>query len=411
MTWASLSGLDLFTFGDYNLIVNSKAASGRVLVLDDEVAHAELVALALGEAGWDIQVAHSVAQGQELLNHREFDVALLDLHLPDGSGTDVLKRLIEDGSLTEVIMLTGDRDVTTAVEVMKLGASDYLVKPIPIAELEVAVVKARERHRLRVDNQRLRLRLGRLERNTTIVTEDPEFLRTLGSLEQVGPSDLPVLIHGEEGTGKELMARAVHDSSHRRMEPFMSVSCATLPAQELEAELFGYDAGAFPGATDRKPGLLEVADRGTLFLDEVDQLNLALQPKLLRVIETQEFSRMGSTRMTRAHLRLVSGTSRNLKELVGNGEFRKDFYDQINGVTLEIPPLRARTDDVLPLAIHFLRLHEIKRGLSARALEVLKAYAWPGNVRELQMVIRRAGVLATTDLIEPRDLSFDRPAS
>jgi DNA-binding NtrC family response regulator len=391
--------------------VNSKPAPGRVLVLDDEVAHAELVALALGEAGWDIQVAHSVAEGQELLNHREFDVALLDLHLPDGSGTDLLKRLIKDGSLTEVIMLTGDRDITTAVEVMKLGASDYLVKPIPIAELEVAVVKARERHRLRVDNQSLRLRLGRLERTTTIVTEDPEFQRTLGSLEQVGPSDLPVLIHGEEGTGKELMARAVHDSSHRRMEPFLSVSCASLPAQQMEAELFGYDAGAFPGATERKPGLLEVADRGTLFLDEVDQLNLALQPKLLRVIETQEFSRMGSTRITRAHLRLVSGTSRNLKEMVGHGEFRKDFYDQINGVTLEIPPLRARPDDVLPLAIHFLGLHEIKRGISVRALEVLKAYTWPGNVRELQMVIRRAGVLATTDLIEPRDLSFDRPAT
>jgi DNA-binding NtrC family response regulator len=389
-------------------VVNSKPASGRVLVLDDEVAHAELVALTLGEAGWDIQVAHSVAQGQELLNHREFDVALLDLHLPDGSGIELLKRMVEDGSLTDVVMLTGDRDITTAVEVMKLGASDYLVKPIPIAELEVSVAKARERHRLRVDNQRLRLRLGRLERNAAIVTEDPGFLRTLASLEQLGPSNLPVLIHGEEGSGKELIARAVHDASHRRMEPFLSVSCATLPAQQLEAELFGYDVGAFPGATDRKPGLLEAADRGTLFLDEVDQLNLALQPKLLRVIETQEFSRMGSTRMTRAHLRLVSATSRNLKELVGNGEFRKDFYDQINGVTIEIPPLRARPGDILPLAIHFLGLHGIKRGISPRGLEVLKAYNWPGNVRELQMVIRRAGVLATTDLIEPRDLPFGR---
>jgi DNA-binding NtrC family response regulator len=388
--------------------VKSKIASGQVLVLDDEVALAELVALALGEAGWDAEVAHSVAQGQALLDQREFDVALLDLHLPDGSGTELLKRMVDDGSLTEVIMLTGDRDIATAVEVMKLGASDYLVKPIPIAELEVAVAKARERRRLRVDNQGLRLRLGRLERSTAIVTEDPGFLRTLASLEQVGPSDLPILIHGEVGTGKELMARAVHDTSHRRMEPFVAVSCATLPAQQLEAELFGYEAGAFPGAAERKPGLLEVADRGTLFLDEVDQLNLALQPKLLRVIETQEFSRLGSTRVIRAHVRLVSGTSRNLVELVGSGGLRQDFYDQINGVTLEIPPLRARPDDILPLAIHFLGLHAIKRGLSPRALEVLKAYAWPGNVRELQMVIRRAGVLATTDLIEPRDLPFGR---
>lgn len=383
---------------------NAASGSGRILVVDDEEALAELIATALGEAGYEVSVAKSVAEAGALLSRREFDVALLDMHLPDGTGADVLRRLIDDGALTETIVLTGSRDIASAIQVMKLGASDYLVKPTPISELEIAVTQAKERHRLRTENQALRVRLERHETHSAIVTEDPEFLQVIASLAQVGPSDLPVLVQGESGTGKELVARAVHDSSARKAGPFVAINCAALPDNLLESELFGYERGAFTGAVARKPGLFEVADRGTLFLDEIGDISASVQAKLLRVLETKEFFRLGSTRAIRSDVRVVSATNKDLAELMASGSFREDLYYRINGVTLRLPPLRDRTGDVLPLALHFMRTHGIKRGLSPRALAALKAYPWPGNVRELQMVIRRAGVLAAGELIEPRDV-------
>jgi DNA-binding NtrC family response regulator len=380
------------------------ARSGTVLVVDDDESLAEMIATALGDAGYDVTVALSVASAGPLLSGREFDVALLDMQLPDGTGADILRRLVDDGALTEAIVLTGSRDIESAIEVMKLGASDYLVKPTPISELEIVVAQARDRQRLRQENQALRVRLERHEPQSSIVTEDPEFLRVIGSLAQVGPSDLPVLVQGESGTGKELVARAVHDSSGRKSGPFVAINCAALPDTLLESELFGYERGAFTGAAARKPGLFEVADHGTLFLDEIGDISASMQVKLLRVLETKEFFRLGSTRAIRSDVRVVSATNKDLAELMTSGAFREDLYYRINGVTLRLPALRDRPGDVLPLALHFMRLNGIKRGLSPRALEALKAYRWPGNVRELQMVIRRAAVLATSELIEPRDL-------
>jgi DNA-binding NtrC family response regulator len=381
---------------------------GRVLVVDDEEALAELIASALGDAGYDVGVAHSLAEAGALLDEREFDVALLDMHLPDGNGTEVLRRLVNEGAATEVVMLTGNRDVASAVEVMKLGASDYLVKPTPLADLEHAVARAKDRHRLRTENVALRARLERHETRSAIVTEDPDYLKVIGSLAQVGPSDLPVIIAGESGTGRELLAQAVHDASHHKMEPFVAFSCAGLSDEILERELFGYERGAFSGADERKPGVFEVVDRGTLFLDDIGELSAAMQPRLLRVIEDQEFSRVGSTRPLRSRARFVFGATQDLEGLVASGRFRKDLHYRINGVTLRIKPLRERPGDILPLSLHFIRVHGIRRKLAPRALDALKAYPWPGNVRELQMVIQRAGALATGDLIEPRDLPFSR---
>lgn len=378
--------------------------SGRVLVLDDDEALGEFLSTALGESGYEVSLARSVAVAMTLLDHREFEVALLDMHLPDGTGTDVLRRLIDDGALTETIVLTGSRDIQSAIQVMKLGASDYLVKPIPLSELEIALAQAMERHRLRAENRTLRVRLERHEAHPTIVTEDPAFLQAIASLAQVGPSDLPVLVQGESGTGKELVAKAVHDSSGRKNGPFVAINCAAVPDNLLESELFGYERGAFTGAAARKLGLFEVADRGTLFLDEIGDISAAVQAKLLRVLETKEFFRLGSTRAIRSDVRVVAASNKDLAELMEDGGFREDLYYRINGVTIRLPPLRDRPGDVLPLALHFMRTHGIKRGLSPKALEALKAYHWPGNVRELQMVIRRAGVLATGELIEPRDL-------
>lgn len=211
--------------------------AGRLLVVDDDEALGELIATALRESGYEVSVARSVGAAADLLGRREFDVALLDMHLPDGSGADVLRRLIDDGSLTETIVLTGSRDIESAIEMMKLGASDYLVKPTPLAELEVVVAQARERHRLRVENQALRVRLERHETHSAIVTEDPVVLQVVASLAQVGPSDLPVLVQGESGTGKELVARAVHDSSARKNGPFVAINCAAVPDNLLESEI------------------------------------------------------------------------------------------------------------------------------------------------------------------------------
>ena len=383
-------------------------SAGRVLVVDDEEALAELIATMLAEFGYDVRVAHSVGEAKSLIAQREFDVALLDMHLPDGTGEDILLRLSDEGASTEAIMLTGDRDVTSAVQAMKLGASDYLVKPAPLADVELAVGQARERHRLRRENLSLRARLARHESKSPILTEDPDFLKLIASLAQVGPTDLPVVVQGESGTGKEMVARAIHDASHHKMEPFVAFNCAGQDDDLVERELFGYERGAFTGALERTPGACEVVDRGTLFLDEIGDLSAALQPKLLRALETQEFCRVGSTRPVRFRARLVSGSSKDLEAMVASGAFRKDLHYRINGVTLKLKPLRERPGDVLPLALHFMKRHEIRRSLSPRALESLKAYSWPGNVRELQMVIQRAGVLATGEAIEPRDLPLGR---
>jgi DNA-binding NtrC family response regulator len=381
---------------------------GRVLVVEDEEALAELLATDLRDLGYHVRVARSVSEAKSLLAQTDFDIALLDLHLPDGTGEDILLRLSDEGALTEAIMLTGDRDIASAVHAMKLGASDYLVKPAPLADVELAVEQARVRHRLRAENLSLRARLERHEPRISIVTEDPAFLRVIRSLDQVGPSDLPVIVEGESGTGKELVARAIHDASHHRMEPFVAFTCGGVPGEQLERELFGYEKGAFPGAGERKPGLLELTDRGTLFLDEIDTMSAVVQPKLLRVIEAQEYSRLGSTRVLRSRARLVAGSARDIEKLVSEGGFRKDLYYRINGATLRLPPLRDRPGDILPLALHFLRVHGIRRRLSPRALEALQAYPWPGNVRELQMVIRRAGTLAASETIEAGDLPFTR---
>ena len=384
------------------------AASGRVLVVDDEEALAELIAGMLAETGYEVRVAHSVSEAKSLLARQEFDVALLDMHLPDGTGEDILLRMSDEGLSTEAIMLTGDRDITSAVQAMKLGASDYLVKPAPLADVELAVGQASDRHRLRTENLSLRARLERHEPKISIVTEDPAFLRMIQGLDQLGPSDLPVIVQGESGTGKETVARAIHDASRHRMEPFVAFSCAGLPDNLIERELFGYEKGAFEQASERKPGLFELADRGTLFLDEIDAMGAAIQPKFLRVLETQEYSRLGSTRVLSSRVRLMSGSGKDLEALAAGGSFRKDLYYRINGTTLRLPPLRERPGDVLPLALYFLKLHGIRRRLAPRALEALKAHAWPGNVRELEMVIRRAGALAATEMIEARDLPFSR---
>jgi DNA-binding NtrC family response regulator len=377
--------------------------------MEDEPALLEVLCEELVSRGHVAVGAPRVRSAIDQLNASDFDVAMLDMNLPDGTGTDVLRHIAAEGLATECIVLTGNAEIQTAIEAMKLGAYDYITKPARLDELEVLVSKAAEKARLRRENSGLKLRLERQERGQSIVTADPTMKGLLASLGRVASSDLPVLIEGETGTGKELVARGVHQQSPRAQQPFVAVNCGAFPESLVESELFGHEKGAFTGAIARRAGVFELADRGVLFLDEVGEMSLAVQVKLLRAIETGEFMRVGGTRPARADIRIVSATNKDLRTEIQTGTFREDLYYRLSGLTLRLPPLRERTGDVALLAAHFLGRFGKGSSLGPGALERLKSYSWPGNIRELQMVIRRAIVLCPTNIIGPEDLPIDGP--
>jgi len=383
----------------------------RILVVEDDARLSDVLCEELQGLGHTTVAAATVAEGIARLADTELDVALLDLMLPDGSGIEVLRRISQEDLPTEAIVLTGYADVATALEAMKLGAYDYVNKPTRMEELALLVAKAAEKARLRRENLSLRTRLERLEPVRGLVTQDPGMKSVLATLERVAASELPVLILGESGTGKELIARAVHSKSPRASQAFVAFSFAAVPESLLESELFGYEKGAFTGAVMRKPGLLEVADRGVLFVDEVGEAGAAAQVKLLRAIETKEFFRVGATRPVRSDVRLVAATNKDILSEIEAGRFREDLYYRLNGVTLRLPPLRDRKGDIPLLAVHFLKQAGSTKRLSARAVEALESHAWPGNVRELRMVIHRAAILSPKEIIDPEDLPIDPPRS
>ncbi|MFN8095307.1 MAG: sigma-54 dependent transcriptional regulator [Vicinamibacteria bacterium] len=378
-----------------------------ILLLEDDASFSGLLEEELRARGHEIERAATVAAARERVREGGFDVAVLDLQLPDGSGLDVLREISAELMPVEALILTGNAEVESALEAMRLGAYDYVTKPPRLDELNVLVVKAAEKARLRRENTALRVRLRRHEPLHGFVTADPTTRQMLETLERAAGSPLPVLIEGETGTGKELLARAVHDHSPRASFPFVPINCAALPENLIESELFGHERGAFTGALDRKMGLFEVATRGTLFLDEIGELTLALQSRLLRVLETQEFFRVGGTRPVRVDVRVVSATNRDLRAEVEAGRFRRDLYYRLHGVSLHVPPLRERRADIALLARHFLDRTGSGRMLDAAALQTLTSYDWPGNVRELEMVIGRAAVLSPGPAIRSDDLPLE----
>ncbi len=384
----------------------------RILVVEDDPSLSEILVEELRAAGLDPQSAGNVSEAVARLQSADFDVLLLDLILPDGRGTDVLRHVCEERLPTECIVLTGYAELSTAIEAMKLGAYDYLSKPVRMDEVHQLIRKAAEKARLRAENEALRLRLSRLDKASGIVTEDPAMKKLLSTLDRVAGADLPVLVQGESGTGKELVARALHDRSPRFSRPFVALNCAAVPENLLESELFGHEKGAFTGAVLRKLGLFELADRGTLFLDEVGDIAPALQAKLLRAVELGEVQRVGGARPVRLDVRIVAATNRDLKKAVREGRFREDLYFRLDGVTLKLPPLRERPRDIPLLASHFLAAASAgRKSLSSATLRKLESYTWPGNVRELQMVMKRAAVLTRGDVIEPQDLPIDLATS
>jgi DNA-binding NtrC family response regulator len=388
-------------------MTDSRLERVSVLVLEDDASFGAVVEDELGRRGFLVARESTVKGALDRIEDGGFDVALLDLELPDGSGLDVLREITESGLATEALVLTGHAQVETALQAMRLGAYDYLSKPPRLEELHVQVVKAAEKARLRAENVAMRRQLRRHEPLQGFVTQDAAMKQGLATVERAAGSVLPVLIQGETGTGKELIARALHEQSPRRPFPFVPINCAALPEALIESELFGHERGAFTGAVERKTGLFEVATRGTVFLDEIGELGQLLQARLLRVIETQEFFRVGGTKPVHVDVRVVSATNRDLRAEVEAQRFREDLYYRLNGVTIRLPPLRERRGDVPLLARHFLDRAGPGRMLDAGALEVLTGYDWPGNVRELEMVVLRAALLSTETVIRSEDLPLE----
>jgi DNA-binding NtrC family response regulator len=362
----------------------------------------------LGRQGHEVEEADNGETAWELLEEQDFDVLLCDVNMPRLDGMGLLRRLREKSqNPPEVIMLTGQATVETAIEAMKLGAYDYLTKPYRIAELAALVTQAAEKQQLKIDNQRLRAQLARTSNSMPdIIAESAQMKEVLRLVQRVAPSDTSVLITGESGAGKELIAQAIHRLSPRNDKPFIDLNCAALQDSLLESELFGHEAGAFSGARARKLGLFELADGGTLFLDEIMEMPAQLQSKLLRALETRSFFRVGGVKKVDVDVRLVAATNRDKDRAIADGVFRADLMYRVNSFEVNIPPLRERREDIEPLANHLLQ----KIGgvnppeISPSAIEALCSYRWTGNVRELRNCLERAALLSDNGVITTREL-------
>jgi two-component system response regulator HydG len=381
----------------------------RVLVVDDDQAIREALSRTLEKFGYEVVLAEDGQAGLDRLREGEIHILLADLQMPKLSGQELLKAAKTIAPDIEVIVITGHGTVEDAVEAMKEGAYDFITKPFKRVQLERTIRRAAEKQALALQNRRLRARLDELQGAGSIVGTSPVMLRTLELVRQVAPSTATVLIQGESGTGKELIADAIHHGSPRREQAFVKVNCAALPEHLLESELFGHERGAFTGAVARKEGRFELADGGTLFMDEIGDISVAMQAKLLRVLQSGEFERVGGTRTLKVDVRLVAATNTDLAALVREKRFREDLYYRLNVITIHLPTLRDRREDVPLLAHHFLRRYAAKNakplgGFTEEAMDLLQTYAWPGNVRELENAIERAVVLTRSDLITPVDL-------
>jgi DNA-binding NtrC family response regulator len=378
-------------------------AGFRVLLAEDEATFGLTVARALKNLNHEVKVCPTGKATLKALDSTEWDVLLLDLKLPDADGVDILAQVRKEHPELQTIIVTGFANVQSAIETMRLGAFDYLTKPPNFEELGMRVEKAGEKTLLERENRRLRFQVQR-NLSSNILTRSPVLKKVLRTIEMVAPARTPVLIEGESGVGKELLAQHVHRTSPRSSKGFVDLNCAAVPSSLLESELFGFERGAFTGAGNEKPGLVEVADGGTLFLDEVGEMAPEIQSKFLRVLDSGTFYRVGATRKRRADFRLVCATNRDLKEEVGEGRFRKDLFYRINGVKVVIPPLRDRPEDIPLLVEHFARQLPQRKDFTTAALGALTAYDWPGNVRELHFAVERAVLLAEGESIDLHDL-------
>jgi two-component system response regulator AtoC len=387
----------------------------RILVVDDEEPFRRLLKKELSRKGFAVETAPDGRTALNILKEQVFNVILLDIMMPGMDGLSLMNKLQADPAAPVIVVLTGRATIETAVEAMKNGAYDYLTKPYKLDELVIVINRAYEYGRLSIKTRLLQQELVRKESSEEFIGKSRQIREILALVKKIAPTDSPVFIQGESGTGKELIANIIWHHSRRNELPFIALNCATLSENLIESELFGHEKGAFTSAYQTKHGIVEVADNGTLFLDEIGELPPGLQAKLLRFLDSGEFRRVGSNRTLTVNVRVMAATNKDMRPLVRTGAFREDLYYRLNVITISLPPLRERRDDVPELAAFFLRKYCSKMsksidGFSADALGTLTGYDWPGNVRELENVIERAVILCDNSNIKKGDLSISAVA-
>jgi two-component system NtrC family response regulator len=379
---------------------------GTILITDDEKSQRESLGAFFSKKGYEVLLASSGKECLEMVKSRSVDLVLTDYKMPDMTGYEVLLAVKKVNPEIQVILITAYGTIETAVEAMQKGAFYYLQKPVMLKELNILLERALLQKQLITENKKLKAELSEAFRFQSIIYESSELEESLNIAGRVAKSDAAVLIRGESGTGKELFARAIHYSSERKNEPFVVVNCAALPESLLESEMFGFEKGAFTGAEQRRVGRFEEAKDGTIFIDEVGDISPAIQVKLLRVLQSGEFSRLGSNQVLKTNARIITATNRNLEELIKENKFREDFYYRINVVSINIPPLRERKSDIPILIDHFMKktCKASNKQVSKEAMDLLLKYNYPGNVRELENIVQRACVLSRGDTITSYDL-------
>jgi two-component system response regulator HydG len=384
---------------------------GEILVVDDDSAHRTMLKTLLSGWQYDIIEADDGSTAIEKVRERPFDLVLMDVRMLKVSGLEALDEIKAFNPAIPVIIMTAYSSLETAVDAIKKGAYDYLTKPLDFDKLKITIKRAMEHIRLKEENRILKESLGKHFDRQNIIGKSPAMIKLLETVAQVAASEATVLINGESGTGKELIAGAIHFNSPRKDGPFVKINCAAITETLLESELFGHEKGAFTGADKRKDGRFVQAHKGSLFLDEVSEMTLAMQVKLLRVLQEREVTRVGGDGTVKVDVRVIGATNRNLINRIKEGLFREDLYYRLNVISLDIPPLRKRRDDIVLLAQHFLqdfttRNRKQIKGFTPKAIDLLIRYDWPGNIRELMNAVERAVVLARTEHLDDEDLAI-----
>ncbi len=387
-----------------------------ILIVEDEAKMRRLLELNLGDDGFTTFSAEDAETGMKLLRENSIDLVLTDLKLPGMNGQEFLQAVKRQNAALPVVVMTAFGSVETAVEAMKAGASDYVLKPFSLTEMRMVIRKELDVRNLREENRSLREALGKRYSHPNVVARSPKMQEVLATVERVAPTNSTVLLGGESGVGKDLIARAIHEKSKRASGPFLKINSTAIPENLLESELFGFEKGAFTGAVASKPGKFELADKGTLFLDEIGDVPPVTQVKLLRVLQEREFERLGGTRTVKVDVRLIAATNRDLREALEQGTFREDLYYRLNVVPIDIAPLRERKEDIPDLANLFISRFagdsgKPIEGITPEAMQILVNYHWPGNVRELQNIIERACALAKGNVLGASDIHMDSRSS
>ena len=386
-------------------------ANQTILVVDDDLAHRTMLKKLLGGWGYDVSEVDDGSSAIDAVNQRAFDLILMDIRMLKVSGIEALEQIKIINPAIPVIIMTAYASVETAVDTLKKGAYDYLTKPLDFDELQITINRATEHNRLKKENEYLKERLGQKFDTQNMIGRSPLMVKLLETVAQVASTEATVLITGKSGTGKEMIANAIHYNSQRKDAPFIKINCAALTESLLESELFGHEKGAFTGADKRREGKFRQADGGSIFLDEVSEMSPAMQVKLLRVLQEREITRVGGAEVIAINVRVIAASNKDLKKEMEQKRFREDLFYRLNVVALHVPPLHDRKEDIPLLAQHFLEMFATKnkkniKGFTPQSMEKLVKYAWPGNVRELMNAVERAVVLSRAEYIDAEELAL-----